>query len=90
MQCIYCQSCDIYTHVQVYRKYGQRLLDQKIVLILHGRYMKDWWETAYKKVNSKCTREEVMRALNKTLALTPETYALMENTSAVSYSGMVS
>ena len=51
--------------------------------------MKDWWETAYLKVNSNCTREEVMEALNKTLALTPETYALMENASAVSYSGMV-
>ena len=60
------------------------------MLILHGRYMKDWWETAYTKVNSICTREEVMKALNKTLALTPETYALMENTSAISYSGMVS
>ena len=52
--------------------------------------MKDWWETAHTKVNSNCTREQVMKALNKTLALTPETYALMENTSAVSYSGMVS
>ena len=52
--------------------------------------MKDWWETAYQKVNSTCAREEVMQALNKTLALTPETYALMENTSAISYSGLVS
>ena len=52
--------------------------------------MKDWWETAYTKVNSNCTRDEVMRALNKTLALTPETYALMENSSAVAYSGLVS
>ena len=51
--------------------------------------MKDWWETAYTKVNSNCTRDQVMRALNKTLAITPETYALMENSSAVSYSGMV-
>ena len=51
--------------------------------------MKDWWETAHTKVNSNCKREEVMKALNKTLALTPETYALMENTSAISYSGMV-
>lgn len=52
--------------------------------------MKDWWETAHTNVNSNCTREEVMKALNKTLALTPETYALMENSSAISYSGMVS
>ena len=51
--------------------------------------MKDWWETAYTQVNSNCTRDQVMRALNKTLAITPETYALMENSSAVSYSGMV-
>jgi hypothetical protein len=51
--------------------------------------MKDWWETAYTKVASNCTREQVMRALNKTLALTPETYALMENSSAVAYSGLV-
>lgn len=60
------------------------------MLILHGRYMKDWWETAHAKVNSNCSRDDVMRALNKTLALTPETYALMENSSAVAYSGLVS
>ena len=52
--------------------------------------MKDWWETAHAKVNSNCSRDDVMRALNKTLALTPETYALMENSSAVAYSGLVS
>ena len=52
--------------------------------------MKDWWETAYTKVDSRCIRDEIMIALNKTLALTPETYALMENASAVVYSGMVS
>lgn len=52
--------------------------------------MKDWWETAHEKVTSRCTRDEVMNALNKTLALTPETYALMENSSATAYSGLVS
>ncbi|XP_064393896.1 gamma-aminobutyric acid type B receptor subunit 2-like [Halichondria panicea] len=73
---------------EAYRKYGQRLLDQEIVLIMHGRYMTEWWDTAYKHVNSSCTREQVMMALNKTYAITPESYALMENSSAVSYSGM--
>ena len=52
--------------------------------------MKEWWETAHTELNSECTRDEVMTALNKTIAITPETYALMENSSAVSYSGMVS
>ncbi len=78
-----------YIYTQAYRKYGQRLLDQEIVLIMHGRYMTEWWDTAYKHVNSSCTREQVMMALNKTYAITPESYALMENSSAVSYSGMV-
>ncbi len=59
------------------------------MLIMHGRYMTEWWDTAYEDVNSSCTREEVMTALHKTFAITPETYALMENSSAVSYSGMV-
>ena len=83
-------SSMVFIHpIQAYRKYGQRLLDQEIVLIIHGRYMTEWWETAYEHVNSSCTREEVMTALHKTFAITPETYALMENSSAVSYSGMV-
>ena len=56
---------------------------------MHGRYMTEWWETAYREVNSSCTRDEVMRALNKTLAFTPETYDLMENSSAKSYAGIV-
>ncbi len=56
---------------------------------MHGRYMTEWWDTAYQKVNSSCTKEEVMSALNRTFALTPETYALMENSSAISYSGLV-
>ena len=77
-------------YVQAYLKYGQRLLDQEIVILMHGRYMTEWWETAYREVNSSCTRDQVMKALNKTFALTPETYALMENTSAMAYSGMVS
>ncbi len=80
----------IYIHFQAYRKYGQRLLDQEIVLIMHGRYMTEWWETAYERVNSSCTREQVMMALNNTLALTPQTYDLIENASTVSYSGIVS
>ena len=52
--------------------------------------MKDGWETAYTKVNSNCTRDEVMRALHITLALTLETYALMEKSSVMAYSGLVS
>ena len=78
-----------YVYLQAYKKYGQRLLDQEIVILMHGRYMTEWWETAYAGINSSCTRDEVMRALNKTFALTPETYALMENTSAMAFSGMV-
>ncbi len=59
--------------------------------MMHGRYMTEWWETAYQIMDSsRCSREQVMSALNRTFALTPETYDLIENTSTISYSGMVS
>lgn len=77
-------------HTQAYKMFGSMLLNQEVVLIMHGRYMTEWWETAYMRMGSNCTRGEVMSALNRTFALTPETYDLIENTSTVSYSGIVS
>lgn len=87
--CFYGRHIQNGDYLQVYKKYGQRLLDQEIVLILHGRYTQDWWESAHTKVNSSCTHDQVMKALNKTLALTPNTYDLMENRTAMAYSGNV-
>ena len=70
-------------------RYGQRLIDQEIVLILHGRYPHDWWESAYQTVDSRCSREEVMMGLNRTLTITPDTYDLLEDPTAQSISGIV-
>ena len=74
---------------QAYKKYGMRLLKQDIVLILHGRYTQEWWESAHEKIDSRCTRHEVMKALNYTLTLTPDTYDLMDDPNAKAISGRV-
>ena len=57
---------------------------------MHGRYSEKWWEeTAHEENNSSCTRAEILKALNKTITLTPDTYALLEDPSAVTFSKTV-
>ena len=75
--------------MQAYKKYGKQLLSQDIVLILHGRYTQEWWETAHQRITSDCTRQEIMTSLNYTLTLTPDTYDLMDNPQAKAISGKV-
>ena len=75
---------------QAYQKYKERLLDQRIVLIMHGRYSEEWWEEiAHEENNSTCTKAEILKALNSTLILTPDTYALMEDPAAYTFSNTV-
>ena len=75
---------------QAYQKYKERLLDQHIVLIMHGRYSEEWWEEiAHEENNSTCTKAEILKALNSTLILTPDTYALMEDPAAYTFSNTV-
>lgn len=76
--------------MQAYKKYKQKLLEQRIVLIMHGRYSEKWWEEiAYDENNSSCTKAEILKALNRTLILTPNTYALMEDPLALTFSKTV-
>ena len=58
---------------------------------MHGRYSEKWWEeTAHEEnTGSPCTRDEIMKALNSTITLTPDTYALMEDISVATFSNTV-
>jgi hypothetical protein len=57
---------------------------------MHGRYSEKWWEEiAHDENNSSCTKTEILKALNGTLTLTPDTYALMEDPSAFAFSRTV-
>lgn len=57
---------------------------------MHGRYSEEWWEEiAHVENNSTCTKTEILKALNSTLILTPDTYALMEDPSASTFSKTV-
>ncbi len=65
------------------------ILSHRIVLILHARFSHEWWETAHQNLNSTCKREEILEALNYSLALTPDSYDILDNTSTTTLSGMV-
>ena len=64
-------------------------MNHRIVLILHARFSHEWWEMAHLNLNSTCTREEVMEALNNSLALTPDSYDILDDSNITTFSGIV-
>lgn len=64
-------------------------MNHRVVLIIHARFSHEWWETAYKNLNSSCRNEDVMMALNHSLALTPDTYDILDDSNIMTLSGIV-
>ena len=63
------------------------------MLILQGRYTADWWETTAHQehaIHSRCTKEEILRALNMTLAISAENYNLDQISTVRAFSNSVS
>ena len=58
------------------------------VWILPMWYNADWWDDVI-PVNSSCTIDVTLAVLNGTIGIVPDGFFVMENTSKVSFSGLV-